>query len=139
MVTGIFGLLAEVAPKEVEDWYLAVYVDAVEWAELPNVAGMALYANAGRVASKPYIASGRYINRMSNYCAGCRYRPDVKTGPDACPVTTLYWYFLDQHEKLLAANPRTALMAKSITRMPAADRVALRAHAAATLRNLDEL
>ena len=139
MVTGIFGLLAEIAPKEIEDWYLAAYVDAVEWVELPNVAGMALYANAGRITSKPYIASGQYIKRMSNYCAGCHYRPEVKTGPRACPVTTLYWYFLEKHEKLLAGNPRTSLMAKSITRMPAADRAALRAHAAATLRNLDLL
>jgi len=139
MVTGIFGLLAEIAPKEIEDWYLAAYADAVEWVELPNVAGMALYANAGRITSKPYIASGQYIKRMSNYCAGCHYRPEVKTGSRACPVTTLYWYFLEKHEKLLAGNPRTTLMAKSITRMPAAERTALRAHAAATLRNLDML
>ena len=139
MVTGIFGLLAEIAPKEIEDWYLAVYVDAVEWVELPNVAGMALYANAGRITSKPYIASGQYIKRMSNYCSGCRYRPEEKTGPRACPVTTLYWYFLDKHEQLLAANPRTTLMTKNITKMPAADRTALRAHAAVTLNNLDLL
>ncbi len=139
MVTGIFGLLAETAPKEVEDWYLAVYVDAVEWVELPNVAGMALYANAGRFTSKPYIASGQYIKRMSNYCAGCRYRPEVKTGPRACPVTTLYWYFLDQHEKLLAGNPRTSLMARNITGLSAPDRAALREQAAVTLRNLDTL
>ena len=139
MVTGIFGLLAEITPKEIEDWYLAVYVDAVEWVELPNVAGMALYANAGRITSKPYIASGQYIKRMSNYCTGCQYRPEVKTGPRACPITTLYWYFLEKHEKLLAANPRTSLMAKSITRMPPSDRAELRAHAAVTLRNLDRL
>ena len=139
MVTGIFGLLAEIAPKEIEDWYLAVYVDAVEWVELPNVAGMALYATAGRITSKPYIASGQYIKRMSNYCAGCRYRPEMKTGPRACPITTLYWYFLEKHEKLLAGNPRTSLMAKSITRMAAADRAELRAHAAVTLRNMDML
>jgi deoxyribodipyrimidine photolyase-related protein len=139
MVTGIFGLLAEIAPREIEDWYLAVYVDAVEWVELPNVAGMALYATAGRVTSKPYIASGQYIKRMSNYCAGCHYRPELKTGPRACPVTTLYWYFLEKHGRLLAGNPRTTLMAKSITRMRAADRAALRAHAAVTLRNLDLL
>jgi deoxyribodipyrimidine photolyase-related protein len=139
MVTGIFGLLAEIAPKEIEDWYLAAYVDAVEWVELPNVAGMALYANAGRITSKPYIASGQYIKRMSNYCAGCHYRPEVKTGALACPITTLYWHFLVKHETLLAGNPRTALMAKSITKVPAADRAAIRAQAAVILRNLDML
>jgi deoxyribodipyrimidine photolyase-related protein len=139
MVTGIFGLMAEVAPKEIEDWYLAVYIDAVDWVELPNVAGMAIFANGGRFTSKPYIASGQYIKRMSNYCTGCRYKPDVKTGPTACPVTTLYWYFLDKHEKMLVSNPRTSLMAKNITKMSAEDREALRAQAAITLKNLDTL
>jgi deoxyribodipyrimidine photolyase-related protein len=139
MVTGQFALLAEITPQEVEDWYLAVYVDAVEWVELPNVAGMALYANGGRFTSKPYIASGAYIKRMSNYCEGCRYRPAEKTGPRACPVTTLYWYFLDKHEQSLAANPRTSLMAKNISRLQPDERQALRDQAALTLANLDEL
>ncbi|MDZ4098748.1 MAG: cryptochrome/photolyase family protein, partial [Methylophilaceae bacterium] len=97
MVTGLFGLLAEINPREVEAWYLAVYVDAVEWVELPNTAGMALYANGGRFTSKPYVASGAYIKRMSNYCTACRYKPEVKTGADACPFTTLYWNFLIKH------------------------------------------
>ena len=94
MVTGMFGILAEINPREVEAWYLAVYVDAVEWVELPNVAGMALYANGGRFTSKPYVASGAYINKMSNYCKSCKYKPEQKTGADACPTTTLYWNFL---------------------------------------------
>jgi deoxyribodipyrimidine photolyase-related protein len=139
MVTGVFGLLAEVEPRQLEDWYLAVYIDAIEWVELPNVAGMALFADGGRFTSKPYIASGQYIKRMSNYCAGCRYRPEAKIGNDACPFTTLYWHFLDRHEAMLAGNPRTSLMAKSIAKMPDADRAALRAHAAMTLNNLDAL
>lgn len=139
MITGQFALLAEITPQEVEDWYLAVYVDAVEWVELPNVAGMALYANGGRFTSKPYIASGAYIKRMSNYCEGCRYRPGEKTGPRACPVTTLYWHFLDKHEPSLAANPRTSLMAKNIGRLSTEEREALRQHAAATLSALDSL
>lgn len=134
MVTGIFALMAEVSPKLVEDWYLAVYIDAVDWVELPNVAGMALYANGGRFTSKPYIASGQYIKRMSNYCAGCRYKPDVKTGATACPVTTLYWYFLDKHEKTLLANPRTALMAKNIGKLAPDVRAALRTQAGLTLK-----
>ena len=139
MVTGIFGLLAETKPQELEDWYLAVYVDAIEWVELPNVAGMALFANNGRFTSKPYIASGQYIKRMSNYCSGCRYKPEHKTGNSACPFTTLYWNFLDKHEQLLTGNPRTALMVKNITRLSAEERAAIRGQAVLTLENLDNV
>ena len=139
MVTGQFGILAELDPKQVSDWYLAVYVDAIEWVELPNVAGMALYADGGRFTSKPYIASGQYIRRMSNYCGGCPYRPEQRTGPNACPVSTLYWYFLDKHEASLSKNPRTALMAKSISRLEPSERQAIRDQAQLTLENLNQL
>ena len=139
MVTGQFALLAELQPQQVADWYLAVYVDAVEWVELPNVAGMALFANGGRFTSKPYVASGQYIARMSNHCRGCRYQPDQRTGPNACPMTTLYWNFLDRHETELAASPRTALMVRNLTRLSAAERDALRQQAAHTLDTLDQL
>ena len=139
MVIGNFALLAGLVPQQVEDWFLAVYVDAVEWVELPNVAGMALFANGGRFTSKPYIASGAYIKRMSNYCAGCKYNPAEKTGDKACPFTTLYWGFLDQHEKMLSANPRTGLMAKNIARLDEAQRQALRQKVADTFKNLEQL
>jgi deoxyribodipyrimidine photolyase-related protein len=139
MITGIFGLLAEIKPQEVEDWYLGVYIDAVEWAELPNVAGMALYANDGRFTSKPYIASGAYIKRMSNYCSNCRYRPEVKTGASACPFTTFYWHFLDKHEATLARNPRTTLMVRNLTRMSDSERAAIRDQAKSMLNQLDTL
>ncbi|MBU3736357.1 MAG: cryptochrome/photolyase family protein, partial [Methylobacterium sp.] len=139
MVTGLFGLLAEIDPKQVSDWYLAVYVDAVEWVELPNVMGMALYADGGRFTSKPYVASGAYIQRMSNYCDGCRYDPKIRTGPRACPVTTLYWHFLDRHAAELSANPRTALMAKNLQRLPPEQRAAIRQQAATLLDALDQL
>jgi deoxyribodipyrimidine photolyase-related protein len=139
MVTGQFALLAGLSPQQVEDWYLAVYVDAVDWVELPNVAGMALFANGGRFTSKPYIASGQYIKRQSNYCSQCRYKPDVRTGSTACPVTALYWAFLDRHEASLAANPRTALMARSVARLNDEARAAIREHAARLLERLDEL
>ena len=129
MVTGQFALLAEVDPKAVADWYLAVYADAVEWVELPNVAGMALYANGGRFTSKPYVATGAYVDRMSDYCRQCAYRPKVATGEKACPFTTLYWHFLARHEEMLAGNPRTSLMAKNIANVLEADRAALRAQA----------
>ena len=139
MVIGNFALLAGLVPQQVEDWFLAVYVDAVDWVELPNVAGMALFANGGRFTSKPYIASGAYIKRMSNYCGGCKYNPAEKTGEKACPFTTLYWGFLDQHEKMLSANPRTGLMAKNIARLDDAQRTALRQKVVDTFKNIEHL
>ena len=143
MVTGLFALLAEVEPKQVADWYLAVYVDAVEWTELPNVIGMALYADGGRFTSKPYVASGAYIQRMSNHCSACRYAPTpkdmAKTGKPACPFTALYWNFLDKHEAELAANPRTALMAKNVARLSADERERVRQDAQALLARVDSL
>jgi deoxyribodipyrimidine photolyase-related protein len=139
MVTGMFGVLAEIDPKQVAAWYLAVYVDAVEWVELPNVAGMALYANGGRFTSKPYVASGAYIKRMSNYCSGCKYKPEVKTGTDACPTTTLYWHFLIKHYDTFARNPRTALMAKNVERFSAEDVLAIQQQAQTILNNIDKI
>jgi deoxyribodipyrimidine photolyase-related protein len=139
MVTGMFGVLAQINPQQVCDWYLAVYVDAVEWVELPNTAGMALFANGGRFTSKPYVASGAYVKRMSNYCTGCAYQPDLHTGTTACPLTTLYWNFLDKNEASFAGNPRTALMVKNLQRMTNAERQAVRQHAAVLLGDLDAL
>ena len=139
MVTGQFGLLAELQPQQVSDWYLAIYVDAIEWVELPNTAGMALFANGGRFTSKPYIASGQYIKRMSNYCQGCRYKPEQRIGDNACPMTTLYWYFLDKHEASLTRNPRTALMVRNIARLDAEERQQLRQQAQHYLEQLDTL
>lgn len=139
MVTGQFGLLAELDPRQVEAWYLAVYVDAVEWVELPNTAGMALHACGNRFTSKPYVASGAYIKRMSNYCSNCRYKPEIKTGPQACPFTTLYWNFLLKHHDSFTANPRTALMAKNAERWTSAERAAIASAAAHMLDRLDDL
>ncbi len=139
MVTGMFGILAELNPREVGAWYLAVYVDAVEWVELPNVTGMALYANGGRFTSKPYVASGAYIKRMSNYCRSCKYKPEIKTGPQACPTTTLYWHFLIKHYETFARNPRTALMAKNVDRFESSEVEAIQIHAIHLLTHLDDL
>ncbi|MCX7034894.1 MAG: cryptochrome/photolyase family protein [Arenimonas sp.] len=130
MVTGLFALLLGVRPREVHAWYLAVYVDAVEWVELPNVLGMSQYADGGRMVSKPYAASGNYIRKMSNHCAGCRFKPDVSVGPDACPYTTLYWDFLAKHEARFAKHPRTALQWKNLGRKPADELARIRAQAA---------
>jgi deoxyribodipyrimidine photolyase-related protein len=126
MVTGLYALLLGVDPVEVHKWYLAVYVDAVEWVELPNVVGMSQYADGGIMASKPYIATGKYIQRMSNYCDGCRFNPAKATGADACPFTTLYWDFLMRHEKLLRKNTRMLLQVKNLERLDAATRSQIR-------------
>ncbi|MBL9172505.1 MAG: cryptochrome/photolyase family protein [Verrucomicrobiales bacterium] len=129
MVTGLYALLLGVEPRQVHAWYLAVYVDAVEWVELPNTLGMSQYADGGYLASKPYAASGSYIQRMSNYCEGCRFRPGKSVGEDACPFTTLYWDFLLRHEARLRTNPRMALPLKNLSRLSLADRSAIRARA----------
>jgi deoxyribodipyrimidine photolyase-related protein len=117
MVTGLFALLLGVKPQAVHEWYLAMYVDAVEWVELPTTLGMSQFADGGLMASKPYAATGKYIQRMSNYCGGCRYDPAQRTGPTACPFTTLYWDFLLRHEAMLKKNPRTAMQARHATRL----------------------
>jgi deoxyribodipyrimidine photolyase-related protein len=118
MVTGNFALLAGISPKEVERWYLAVFVDAFEWVELPNTHGMALFADGGLLASKPYAASGAYINRMSDYCKKCRFSPSIKDGDDACPFNYLYWNFLISNQALLKSNPRMAIIYRSLATMP---------------------
>ena len=117
MVTGLFGLLLGVNPRAMHEWYLAVYVDAVEWVEAPNTLGMSQYADGGRLASKPYVASGKYIQRMSNYCTTCPYSPERRTGPEACPFTTLYWDFLARHKDKFSRHPRTALQWKNLQRL----------------------
>lgn len=130
MVTGLFGLLVGVSPQELHRWYLAVYVDAVEWVELPNTIGMSQYADGGLLASKPYVATGRYIDRMSDYCGGCRYRPDRSVGEEACPFTTQYWDFLARHRERFAAHPRMALQIRNLDRLSDADLGAIREQAA---------
>ena len=129
MITGLYCLLAGVNPRAVHEWYLAIYVDAVEWVEIPNVIGMSQFADGGLMASKPYIASGKYIDRMSNYCAGCPFNPEVAVGANACPFTTLYWDFLDRHEHRFANHPRLALQVKNLQRKTPEDRAAIRAQA----------
>ena len=106
MITGNFALLAGLSPKEVCEWHLAVYADAYEWVELPNTLGMALYADGGVMASKPYAASGKYIQKMSNFCKSCSYNPADAVGESACPFNSLYWNFIAQHQDGLKSNPR---------------------------------
>lgn len=139
MITGNFALLAEVLPQHVSDWYLAIYVDAIEWVELPNVIGMALFANGGRFTSKPYIASGAYVKRMSNYCDRCQYKPDVRYGEQACPMTTLYWNFLIKHQAAFNQNPRTRLMTANLSKISIVDQSLIQLHAKHILNNMDSI
>ena len=111
---------AGLSVEEVCDWYLAVYVDAFEWVELPNTLGMALHADGGLMASKPYAGSGKYVQRQGDHCAGCRYSPARMTGEGACPFNSLYWRFMDLHRELLLQNPRVAMIYRSWDRQPAA-------------------
>ena len=131
MVTGLFALLLGVDPREVHRWYLAVYVDAVEWVELPNVLGMSQFADGGIMASKPYVASGKYIQRMSNYCVKCCYDPDKACGEESCPFTTLYWDFLQRHRRDLSKNARMTMQLRNLDRKSTGEMADIRRRAAA--------
>ncbi|MEI6162344.1 MAG: cryptochrome/photolyase family protein, partial [Roseococcus sp.] len=140
MVTGNFALLAGIDPLQVQEWYLAVYADACEWVELPNTHGMALHADGGIMASKPYAASGAYLNRMGNHCGRCRY--DVKRaegeggGNPPCPFNFLYWDFIARHAEDFAKNPRMAMPLATLRKMAPAKLAGLRAEAAKFLKQL---
>lgn len=136
MVTGLFSLLLGVRPQAVHEWYLAVYVDAIEWVELPNTLGMSQHGDGGIMASKPYIASGKYIQRMSNYCSGCRYDPAKSMGANACPFTTLYWDFLMRHEDRLKQNQRMSMQVRNLSRLSEGDKTAIREQAEAVRQRL---
>ncbi|MEM9597066.1 MAG: cryptochrome/photolyase family protein [Acidobacteriota bacterium] len=135
MITGNYALLAGVKPRAVTDWYLGMYVDAVDWVTLPNTLGMMLHADGGVVGTKPYVASGRYVQRMGDYCGSCRYDPGTRTGEDACPFTTLYWDFLMRHRGRLGDNRRMAFAWKNLDRIDEDEQRAIRQHAR-TLRGL---
>ncbi|MBI1173349.1 cryptochrome/photolyase family protein [bacterium] len=138
MVTGNFALLAGVNPSEVHDWYHAVYIDAFEWVEAPNTLGMSQFADGGLLGSKPYVSSGAYIDRMSDYCGSCHYRVKDRTGPRACPFNLLYWHFLNRHRDRFASNPRMAQMYRTWDRMDEAHRTAVLTEAGALLTRLAE-
>ncbi len=117
MLTGNFALLAGVHPDQVDAWYLGIYIDAVQWVEIVNTRGMSQFADGGLVATKPYIASANYINKMSDYCSDCAYDPARRTGERACPFNSLYWAFLHRHRDRLAGNPRVGMMYRTWDRM----------------------
>ena len=134
MVTGLYALLLGVSPKEVHAWYLGVYVDAVEWVELPNTLGMSQFADGGLMASKPYVASGKYIDRMSNHCRGCAFNPAEFIGETACPFTTLYWDYLNKNSASLAKNPRMLMQIKHLDKISSADKALIAEQALAHQR-----
>ena len=138
MVIGNFSLLAGLSPDDVNDWYLAVYADAYEWVELPNVTGMILFADGGVLASKPYAASGAYIHKMSDYCQNCHYSVKEKLGPTACPFNYLYWHFLDRHKETLGNNPRLGMPYRTLAKMTDEKRDAIRRDSLIFLTRLDD-
>jgi len=137
MVTGNFALLAGIDPAQVHEWYLAVYADAFEWVEAPNTIGMSQFADGGVIASKPYVSSGAYINRMSDHCKSCHYSVSAKTGDTACPFNLLYWHFLDRHRDRFSNNPRMGNMYRTWDRMDADKRKTVLAEGDALLACLD--
>ncbi len=139
MLTGTFSLLAGINPDDVDEWYLGVYADAIEWVELPNTRGMALSADGGLIASKPYICSANYINKMSDYCQSCDYNPKIKVGDKACPYNSFYWAFLDRHKTRYRNNPRLAFAYKTLEAMDEKDRLALNKQASQYIGALDSL
>ena len=139
MVTGNFALLAGVKPEAICDWYLAVYIDAFDWVELPNTLGMVMHADGGYLGSKPYAASGKYIQRMSDHCQNCHYRVQDATGDRACPFNSLYWHFIDRHREDFANNPRMTMMYRNWDKQKPERREALRARADWVLANIETL
>ena len=136
MITGNFALLAGIDPHQVHEWYLAVYADAFEWVEAPNTLGMSQFADGGLLASKPYAASGAYINRMSDYCGACHYQVKEKLGERACPFNALYWDFVARHDTRFERNPRMAQIVRSWQKMAPEQQQALRRQAAGFLEGL---
>jgi deoxyribodipyrimidine photolyase-related protein len=137
MVTGNLALLAGIHPHDVHEWYLAVYADAYEWVEAPNTIGMSQFADGGVVGSKPYVSSGNYIDRMSDYCKSCAYSVKTKAGEGACPFNLLYWHFLDRHRDQFQGNPRRGNMYRTWDRTNADKRDTIVAQADAFLSQMD--
>ncbi|MFN7044954.1 MAG: cryptochrome/photolyase family protein [Flavobacterium sp.] len=139
MVIGNFSLLAQLHPDAVDAWYLGVYIDAIEWVEMPNTRGMSQYADGGIVATKPYVSSGSYINKMSNYCGGCHYNVKEKLGEKACPFNSLYWHFLDEKKQHFANNQRMSMMLALLRKMKPEELAATKEKAISFLEDINNL
>jgi len=139
MVTGNFGLLAGIDPDQLDQWYLGIYIDAIEWVEMPNTRGMSQYADGGIVGTKPYAAGGNYINKMSDYCKGCHYDVSIKTGDRACPLNSLYWHFMNRHREQLSRNQRLRMIYGTWDRMSDAQQKTILEQAESNLARLESL
>jgi deoxyribodipyrimidine photolyase-related protein len=139
MITGNFATLTGTRPSDINAWYLGIYIDALEWVQLPNTHGMSQFADNGLIATKPYVSAGAYIQRMSDYCTGCAYNVKKRHGPDACPFNSLYWYFLSIHERHLSANPRMAQMYATLRKFGPAEREAILTQAQQYLERINTL
>lgn len=137
MITGNFALLTQTHPDEVDHWYLGIYIDAIEWVQLPNTRGMSQFADGGKIATKPYISSGSYVHKMSNYCSSCTYNKNERTTKDACPFNSLYWNFLDEKKEKLATNFRMRMMYRILEKIPVEERIKIKEKATHILTHLD--
>lgn len=137
MITGNYLLLTQTHPDAVDDWYLGIYIDAIQWVQLPNTRGMSQYADGGKIATKPYVSSGSYINKMSNYCKSCHYDSKVKIGDKACPFNSLYWNFFETHKDKLATNQRLGIVYNQLKRMDSEQKKQLVDQSQIYLKNID--
>lgn len=138
MITGNFALLAQIHPDKVDEWYLGIYADAIQWVQITNTRGMSQWADGGIVATKPYVSAAAYIHKMSNYCDSCQYDKKKRVGEDACPFNSLYWNFLDDKKQFFAKNNRIAMMLRLLEKIPAEDLVQIKLRAAQILKHPDE-
>ena len=139
MITGNFALLAGVDPDELDRWYLGIYADAVEWVQITNTRGMSQFADGGKIATKPYVSSANYIHKMSNYCDGCAYDREKRTGSMACPFNSLYWNFFITHKEKLKKNPRIGMAYRNIDRMSHSEIKQITAQAEHYLSDIEKL
>ncbi len=137
MITGNYALLTQTNPNAVDAWYLGIYADAIEWVQLPNTRGMSQFADGGNIATKPYVSSGSYIQKMSNYCDGCYYNHKKKTEDDACPFNSLYWHFLDENRDKLESNHRMKMMYSVLNKMNSEKLSQIKKRAAHIIENQD--
>jgi deoxyribodipyrimidine photolyase-related protein len=139
MVTGNFALLAGIHPDEVDQWYLGIYIDAIEWVEITNTRGMSQYADGGFVATKPYVSSAAYIDKMSDYCKTCFYNKSLKTGEKSCPFNSLYWHFLERHRSVFEGQFRMKMMYAVLNKMKVDQRSELMVQAEKYLDQIESL
>jgi len=139
MVTGNFALLLGVDPDQLDEWYLGIYMDAIEWVEITNTRGMSQFADGGLLATKPYVASANYMHKMGDYCTKCRYNYKEKTGENACPFNSLYWDFMDRHRSKLSNNPRIGMAYRTWDRYDGEQKAAILQRADQVKKHVNEL